>query len=204
MNNLNKNLETDFIRYTLESIGATIMGAKPAEIKNIKVAEDNYELWKRCKNKFLDHYEQLNFVELNKGVNRRKILFYHHATLNRQLDNGKVIDFLKRLGYPKQYSLKLYLDLLVTKLKGHELGNEDFPHEIGIFLGYPLKDVLGFMGYNDLPLTSRKGWKVYGDKTISSLQKNKFDLARDHFSRRLDQLQNISNISHEKQLRQMP
>ncbi|MCK8827651.1 DUF3793 family protein [Natroniella acetigena] len=194
INKLNKNLETDFIRYTLKSIGATILGAKPAELKNIKVDKGNYELWDKCKNEILCYYEQIKIIELNQGFTRRKILFYHQAALDKQLDNLKALNFLRKLGYPEEYKFKLYLDLLVTKLKKHDLGAGVFPHEIGIFLGYPLKDVLGFMGYSDLEYTCREEWKVYGDKTISSLQKNRFDLARAYFSKKLDQVQNIKKV----------
>ena len=44
---------------------------------------------------------------------------------------------------------------------------ESFPHEIGFFLGYPVKDVLGFMGILNIPLTFNGPWKVYGEKQAS-------------------------------------
>ena len=45
--------------------------------------------------------------------------------------------------------------------------SEEFPHEIGVFLGYPLKDVLGFMGYGKKELVEIRNWKIYGDKQVS-------------------------------------
>ena len=41
-------------------------------------------------------------------------------------------------------------------------GSEEFPHEIGLFLGYPPEDVRGFLdGRTDC--TCVGCWKVYGD-----------------------------------------
>lgn len=37
------------------------------------------------------------------------------------------------------------------------------PHEIGLALGYPAKDVLGYMGLQQLDFTACCGWRVYGD-----------------------------------------
>ena len=48
-------------------------------------------------------------------------------------------------------------------------GRSDFPHEIGIFLGYPLKDVAGYMykcrNGKDIP---RGLWRVFGNPEIST------------------------------------
>ena len=49
---------------------------------------------------------------------------------------------------------------------------DEFPHEIGFFLGYPTKDVLGFMGMNNLPLVGSGPWKMYGklEESLSTLK----------------------------------
>ncbi len=41
-------------------------------------------------------------------------------------------------------------------------GREDFPHEIGLFLGYPPEDVYGFI-HARLGAKCCGCWKVYGD-----------------------------------------
>ncbi len=40
---------------------------------------------------------------------------------------------------------------------------QDFPHEIGIFLGYPLRDVIGFIENNGRNYSCCGHWKCYGD-----------------------------------------
>ena len=47
------------------------------------------------------------------------------------------------------------------------LESEEFPHEKGIFLGYPLKDVPGVMGYGKQEFVEVCSWRIYGDKEIS-------------------------------------
>ncbi len=37
----------------------------------------------------------------------------------------------------------------------------DFPHEIGFFLGYPAKDVIGFINHKGENYLARGMWKVY-------------------------------------------
>ena len=39
----------------------------------------------------------------------------------------------------------------------------DFPHEIGVFLGYPLEDVVGFIRHRGKCFTCCGCWKSYGD-----------------------------------------
>ena len=38
----------------------------------------------------------------------------------------------------------------------------DFPHEIGVFLGYPLEDVVGFIRHRGKCFTCCGCWKSYG------------------------------------------
>lgn len=59
---------------------------------------------------------------------------------------------------------------LATDLRGqldylsHRLCTEaEFPHEIGIFLGYPLEDVIGFVRHKGKNYTCKGYWKAYGD-----------------------------------------
>ncbi|MBM7624551.1 DUF3793 family protein [Sporohalobacter salinus] len=187
---LNKKLETNFkecLKCILKNIGATVVGVKPAELRTIKSYNGNYNIWDKCKTRILS-YKEIDLIEVNKEKDRKKILFYHKSVLDEQLSNLEAINFLVELGYPKEYDLKTYLDFLVARLKEYNFGKRDFPHEIGIFLGYPLKDVLGFMGYSDLECTCKQEWKIYGDKDSSLLQKKRFDLARDYFNRKLEQI----------------
>jgi hypothetical protein len=65
---------------------------------------------------------------------------------------------LARRGYREPANLAATLAQLQGRVRA-----ASFPHEIGIFLGYPLKDVLAFMGEIDLPFACQGPWKIYGN-----------------------------------------
>ena len=66
------------------------------------------------------------------------------------------------------------LSALLRRLRQRLLAGGDFPHEIGLFLGYPPEDVRGFMADCRGRNCKCTGcWKVYGDEAA----------ARDRFRR---------------------
>ena len=66
---------------------------------------------------------------------------------------------LAKLGYPVSGSLNAMLAHLVARIAS----SRDFPHEVGFFLGYPQRDVLGFMAHRGRDCKLSGAWKVYGD-----------------------------------------
>lgn len=91
--------------------------------------------------------------------------------------NGKALLYLFRPSFLK-YDLKNSLAKYLLAERGYEFRkpgkcicelikrldeNEDFPHEIGLFLGYPPEDVWGFIENPD-DCKCSGCWKVYGDK----------------------------------------
>ena len=86
------------------------------------------------------------------------IYVYNKKKLSEHLFDDENKKFLEEEGYGYA-SLEEAMTQLRVRLKG-----EDFPHEIGVFLGYPLEDVKGFInnpysGYKILGY-----WKVYSNE----------------------------------------
>ena len=52
---------------------------------------------------------------------------------------------------------------MLTQLSRRLCCSADFPHEIGVFLGYPLGDVVGFIENRGKNFTCCGCWKSYGD-----------------------------------------
>ena len=52
----------------------------------------------------------------------------------------------------------------VERLKERIRQLEDFPHEIGLFLSYPIEDVLGFIENRGKNYILNGYWKVYGNE----------------------------------------
>lgn len=68
------------------------------------------------------------------------VLVYRRDRLERQLDQEEVARLLERDGYPLTGGLEAMLDHLASRMAG----SGGFPHEVGLFLGYPAEDVEGF------------------------------------------------------------
>jgi len=90
------------------------------------------------------------------------LFIYHPRLLDKLLAQRSAAALLGRSGYPAPGTREELLDELERRLEGGS-----FPHEIGIFLGYPLKDVAAFMGWIGLPFACQGPWKIYGDPSAS-------------------------------------
>ncbi|HWR40207.1 MAG TPA: DUF3793 family protein, partial [Patescibacteria group bacterium] len=108
---------------------------------------------------------------------RETVLFYLPQRLEECLKDTAHYSLLAKLKYPLQDGLESCLDFLAHRFE-HRC-----PHEIGLILGIPLKDVLGFMGLSPLPLTCRRTWCVYGDpsESLSRMKQHSHDRRRISF-----------------------
>ncbi len=87
------------------------------------------------------------------------IYLYRPAYLKRDFANEEVCRILKEKGYSYNNC-----ELCVAQLAKHLAQDPVFPHEIGLFLGYPVEDVLGFMKSPEEGVKYTGFWKVYGDE----------------------------------------
>lgn len=165
--------------YILECLGPTLMDLKPAELLNIGI--DQRMAWDEFKY-LLTRHPEVGLEEVRRVNKRRQVLFYNRRILSRQLSNPVIQEFLQGMNYPKSYSLEAHIQHLVQKIRF-----EDFPHEVGIFLGYPLKDVLGFMGLVSLPYVKTQGWRIYGDQKLSDEWFERYQQARRLMNKALSQ-----------------
>ena len=77
------------------------------------------------------------------------------------LKDSRNIRFLEGLGH-QTHEIDHYISYFANALAEGKM-----PHEIGLFFGYPLKDVMGFMGHSNLKKTTTFTWQVYGDPRLS-------------------------------------
>ena len=135
-------------------VGTVACGIKPAEI--ISVNKENYL-------KCIQLKDHINSRIISKSRQNVKVFLYNQESLIGILDNRIILKLLGNLGYPCANGFDAILDELISRLQN----NDEFPHEIGLFLGYPIKDVCGYMGLNSLRLTKTMGWQMYGDTADS-------------------------------------
>ena len=108
------------------------------------------------------------------------LLLYRPEALAALLARPNVVGFLRKAGYTDPANPQTSLKELQSRIAA-----AGFPHEIGVFLGYPLKDVAGFMGWAALPFTCQGPWKIYGDPRGSLDLADTFRRCRHRMARRL-------------------
>jgi hypothetical protein len=106
-------------------------------------------------------------------VSTKIIIFNCNKVRERLAQVGPYILFSK-LKYSDCLEPTVFLDELARRWR--EKGA--IPHEIGLALGYPVKDVLGYMGLSSLECTGCCGWQIYGDTTLSLQKSREFMDAR--------------------------
>ncbi|WP_307745320.1 DUF3793 family protein [uncultured Phascolarctobacterium sp.] len=89
---------------------------------------------------------------------RTLILVYQPRQLEALLQKHEVSCYLKELGYKTDS-----VHSLLRQLGSRVSCSNDFPHEIGIFLGYPLADIKGFIENKGQNCKCSGYWKVYDD-----------------------------------------
>lgn len=98
---------------------------------------------------------------------------YRKSGLESRLRQPDVSAFLARHGYPG-HRVSSCIGLLHHKLSACEA----FPHEIGIFLGYPLADVEGFIKHGGKNCICSGCWKVYGNARAAKRAFQKYKKCR--------------------------
>ena len=86
------------------------------------------------------------------------VYLYRVRQLRRVLSDPDNAAFLRSCGYAPEEEPETMLRRLSERLNG-----DAFPHEIGVFLGYPLEDVRGFIENAGQNYTCCGCWKAYGD-----------------------------------------
>ena len=106
---------------------------------------------------------QINRCLLCKGVcavplryrdGKALIYLYRPAMLEEDLRDPVAADILKEADYPDDSNARRIV-WLIRRLRE----SDNFPHEIGLFLGYPAVDVRGFIRREECKCTGL--WKVY-------------------------------------------
>jgi hypothetical protein len=140
-----------------------------------------YHLWQNFGSAIL-RGTNLKVLCLRSSEEGKLLLFYAPSLLKRSLQHPAATDFLQKLGYPDVSNLQNTLHELQLRFQ-HDTSS--MPHEIGLFLGYPLKDVAGFMHRDKQTCTGRRLWCFYGDPNPSLELWKRFTACRNRMAERL-------------------
>ena len=101
----------------------------------------------------------VNMLPLKFGKTRALIYVFRPTKLQKDLSDTRAKTILKTMGYncfDSRYCL--------MRLKNRMKACPEFPHEIGLFLGYPPEDVQGFILHKGNCCKCCGCWKVYGNE----------------------------------------
>lgn len=146
-----------FEKSLIENAYATLAGLKVASLFN-----HSFLSREDCDKKLQYYNALLNskgiYIELLKQKDNFYLIYvYRLSALEGVLGDYNIKIFLGSYGYAECDNIRLTLDFL----KGRLLCTSCFPHEIGIFLGYPIGDVIGFINNNGKNCKYCGLWKVY-------------------------------------------
>lgn len=105
----------------------------------------------------------IRIVALRYNGERALIYVYRPAKLSIDLQDTLATELLTQRGYCTN-SCGACIMHLIKRLQMQE----EFPHEIGLFLGYPSIDVCGFIQNKSKGCKCVGCWKVYGDEQAAS------------------------------------
>ncbi|MCR5706023.1 MAG: DUF3793 family protein [Acholeplasmatales bacterium] len=128
------------------------------------------------------------FKILQHRQNKVLVLVYKKNVMEKTLLLKKNKDFLESLGYDVKDA-----ESMIGCLKDRLNQNNDFPHEIGVFLGYDLNDTIEFLHGNKNCLYVGY-WKVYSDLDEKMALFNRYNKCRDCVVRLLDKGYPLENF----------
>jgi hypothetical protein len=143
-------------------------GIKPSSLVNLldrprRCGKNHHAIWKA-------HGEEIirkSPLEAKVMVERSDsllLLLFDRDMVSGLLESRGIRALLRRSGYPLENGVDGLLSELASRF-----ASGGVPHEIGIVLGYPLKDVAGFMGVRRLPFACQGPWRIYGNPRQSLL-----------------------------------
>lgn len=146
-------------RKIIEHCAPTLAGLKTANMFTY-----SFSSMDELKEKLEKVNETLNkkgvFAEIIKIRECRALVYvYRKERLQKDLRKEGVWELIRQYGYPSCDLLEC-LEHLKSRLAVYEC----FPHEIGVFLDYPLADVLGFIEHGGKNCKCCGIWKVYSNE----------------------------------------
>ena len=143
-------------RYLIVYCSPTLASLKTANLFRLAYRSDRelerqMEIWGS-----LLEDKGVTLIPLHRQEGTALIYVCRKARLQADLQKPGVREFLERYGYSG-----MDVNGALARLKERISADGGFPHEIGIFLGYPLGDVAGFIHNGGQNCQCVGCWKVY-------------------------------------------
>ena len=132
----------------------------------------------------------LFFYELCHCDKRKLLLVFRERMLEDYLRQPEVLAFLQNYGYESYETLADWLLHLRDRIEMSDI----FPHEIGVFLGYPLEDVKAFIQFRGAGYKVCGDWKVYGNQASAMHAFHCFRMCRDYCHAQLNKGKSLESL----------
>ena len=142
-------------KYLIQHCAPTLANLKTASLFSLNIAPDALEEQLLIWNQQLQQ-KGLFLMLLTQLAGRSLVYVCRTSHLRKDLGQPQVAHFLSQYGYAGTD-----VDQALAHLRERLQEQSSFPHEIGVFLGYPLGDVMGFICNGGKNCKCEGPWKVY-------------------------------------------
>lgn len=124
-----------------------------------------------------------------------KITFflYRECKLREYLDSQAVKEAMAYLGYEDRALNEIFEEVAVM-YHGYMTNTGEFPHELGLLLGYPAGDVIGFIKHQGRDFLYSGYWKVYGNLAQALELFHQYNQAKEKVVKMIARGIQVSNI----------
>lgn len=177
-------------QYLVKHCAPTLASLKSANLFNVslKYGENPEEWTERWNREFSEKGVSVRI--LRRREKSALIYVYRKNRVEADLRREGVEEILKECGYAGT-SAEEALDHLERRIGQCE----EFPHEIGLFLGYPLGDVRGFIENQGKNCICSGCWKVYCDECWARKQFARYEKCREVYIRIFEQGRNLLHMT---------
>ncbi len=130
---------------------------------------------------------------LSKCKGHVALLLFNREKLEKYINEPACTSFLMAMGH-KCFEVNAVLAELARRYEEYQNKNAEFPHELGIILGYPVEDVTGFMENDGQNYIISGYWKVYGKAEKAKAIFRAYDDATENMLRELISEGSINNV----------
>lgn len=129
-------------------------------------------------------------IPLRMSAGKVLLYIYRPGMLKNDLTAEEAADILDEYGYSADDPGKC-----VARLSCRLCEYEEFPHEIGFFLGYPPEDVRGFIENRAGGYKCDGCWKVYGDEESAKRKFQKYKKCTDVYCSQWENGKSIERLT---------
>ncbi len=159
-------------KYLIEHCSPTLANLKTANMFSIDITSEKDLIKQMDSVNLMMNPKGIKLTALSIKDKRALVYVYRPQKLEKDLKKYGTADFMKQYGYFSDNNINI--DEAIALLSRHISSDCNFPHEIGLFLGYPLGDVAGFIENGGKNCKCCGCWKVYCNECEAVKQFERF------------------------------